>query len=42
MGWIEKKGEFMKQWRKRYLVLYQDGTLNGYRKGMFATFVVFL
>lgn len=31
-GWLEKKGEHLKFWSKRYLVLYDDGTLNGYKE----------
>jgi len=31
-GWLEKKGEYIKRWSKRFLVLYNDGTLNGYKK----------
>ena len=30
-GWLEKKGEHLKLWSKRYLVLYDDGTFNGYK-----------
>jgi len=31
-GWLEKKGEFIRSWRRRYFVLYIDGTFNGYRE----------
>lgn len=31
MGWLEKKGEHIKMWRKRFLVLYDDGNFNGYK-----------
>jgi len=30
-GWVEKKGEYLKNWAKRYLVLYDNGILNGYK-----------
>lgn len=29
---MEKKGEFIRSWRRRYFVLYIDGTFNGYRE----------
>ena len=31
MGWLEKKGEHLKLWRRRFLVLYDDGVFNGYK-----------
>ena len=33
-GWLEKKGEWTKKWGRRFLVLYTDGTLNGYKLGV--------
>jgi hypothetical protein len=30
-GWIFKKGEYIKTWRRRYFVLRKDGTLLGYK-----------
>lgn len=30
-GWIYKRGEHIKNWRSRYFVLRNDGTLMGYK-----------
>lgn len=30
-GWIFKRGEYIKTWRRRYFVLRKDGTLLGYK-----------
>jgi len=31
-GWLEKKGEYITYWRKRYFALYSDGSFNGYKE----------
>lgn len=31
-GWLNKKGEYIQTWRKRFFVLYSDGAFNGYRE----------
>jgi RAC serine/threonine-protein kinase len=31
-GWLEKKGEYITSWRKRYFALYTDGSFNGYKE----------
>lgn len=30
-GWLYKRGEHIKNWRKRYFILRDDGTLMGYK-----------
>jgi RAC serine/threonine-protein kinase len=31
-GWLQKRGEFIKNWRARYFVLRSDGTFTGYKQ----------
>ena len=31
-GWLNKRGEHIKNWRKRYFVLRDDGTLMGFKQ----------
>lgn len=31
-GWLQKRGEFITSWRKRFFVLYSNGNFNGYKE----------
>ena len=30
-GWLQKKGEYIKNWRNRYFILREDGQFYGYK-----------
>lgn len=37
-GWLYKRGEHIKNWRSRYFILRDDGTLVGYKNRPDASF----
>ena len=30
-GWLEKKGEYIPSWRRRFFILYSDGSFSGFK-----------